>query len=101
SGDRFPSFDECNERATSSQSLGPRRPAGGRGRLRRLGGGGMGEVYEAEDCSSGQHVALKLIAPHLVTTHESVERVPPHGRLATLIDHPRPVFVVAADEGAG
>jgi hypothetical protein len=69
--------------------------------LRRLGGGGMGDVYEAEEASSGQRVALKVIAPQFATSEVAVERFRQEGRLASLISHPRCVFVLAADEQDG
>jgi hypothetical protein len=69
--------------------------------LRPLGGGGMGTVYEAADTHSGRHVALKLIAPEYAGSPDAVERFRQEGRLASLIAHPRCVFVFAADEEAG
>jgi hypothetical protein len=69
--------------------------------LRWLGDGGMGTVYEAVDAHSGRHVALKLIAPEYAGSPTAVERFRQEGRLASLIAHPRCVFVFAADEDAG
>jgi uncharacterized RDD family membrane protein YckC len=74
---------------------------GGYRLLRRLGGGGMGSVYEAEDVRSGRHVALKLVLPEYAESPETVERFRQEGRLASTISHPRCVFVLAADEDAG
>ena len=69
--------------------------------LRLLGSGGMGAVYEAEETSSGQHVAVKVIAPEFANSEIGVERFRQEGRLASLISHPRCVFVLAADEQDG
>jgi hypothetical protein len=69
--------------------------------IRRLGEGGMGTVWEAEEVTSGRHVALKLISPDFVTSAETVERFRQEGLLASKIIHPRCVFVYAADEVAG
>jgi hypothetical protein len=74
---------------------------GGYRLLRRLGEGGMGEVYEGEDEATGQCVAVKLIASHFAATEEGVERFRREGRLASMIAHPRCVFVLAADEENG
>jgi hypothetical protein len=69
--------------------------------LRRLGAGGMGTVFEAEQVDSGRRVAVKLVAPHCLETPEAVERFRREGRLAGTITHPRCVFVLTADEDAG
>jgi hypothetical protein len=74
---------------------------GGYRLLRRLGGGGMGTLFEAEDTATGRHVALKLIAPEYAESTDAVERFRREGRLASAIAHPRCVFVLAADEEAG
>jgi hypothetical protein len=73
---------------------------GGYRLLRRLGSGGMGTVYEAED-GSGRRVALKLIAGGQAASDDTLERFRREGRLASAIAHPRCVFVLAADEDAG
>jgi hypothetical protein len=74
---------------------------GGYRLLNRLGEGGMGTVFEAEESSSGRHVALKLIAREAIASEDAVERFRQEGRLASTISHPRCVFVLAADEEAG
>jgi hypothetical protein len=68
--------------------------------LRLLGQGGMGRVYEAVD-GAGQKVALKLISPQWIGARTTLERFRQEGRLASMIAHPRCVFVLRADEEAG
>lgn len=69
--------------------------------LRRLGGGGMGAVYEAEDELTNQKVAVKVIKQQMAMTPGALERFRQEGRLASLISHPRCVFVLKAEEEEG
>lgn len=69
--------------------------------VRRLGQGGMGSVYEAEDTSTGMHVALKLVQPEHAASKEAINRFRQEGELASRLTHPRCVFVLAADEDKG
>jgi uncharacterized RDD family membrane protein YckC len=69
--------------------------------LRRLGVGGMGEVFEAEDGATGSRVAVKLIGRYFDASLDNVERFRREGRLASTITDPRCVFVLAAEEEAG
>jgi eukaryotic-like serine/threonine-protein kinase len=74
---------------------------GGYRLLRQLGSGGMGEVHEAEELASGRRVALKLISPFFTQAPDALERFRQEGRIASMISHPRCVFVhsVAEDQG--
>ena len=66
--------------------------------IRRLGSGGMGTVYEAVDERSGHRVALKLISPEFVASKDALDRFCQEGRLASMLEHPRCVFVLTADQ---
>src|SRR5581483_9703647 len=74
---------------------------GGYRLLRVLGSGGMGTVFEAVGESTDQHVAVKLLTSPLTAHETALERFRQEGQLASLISHPRCVFVLAADEEAG
>jgi hypothetical protein len=74
---------------------------GGYRLVRQIGKGGMGTVHEAEEMATGRRVAVKLIGRQFFGSVQTVDRFRQEGRLASLITHPRCVFVLAADEEAG
>ena len=69
--------------------------------LEKIGSGGMGEVWKAEDLKLGRQVALKFLASHLVSDAETLKRFEREAKAAASLSHPNICHVYEIDEADG
>jgi serine/threonine protein kinase/Tfp pilus assembly protein PilF len=69
--------------------------------ITKLGEGGMGVVYRAEDTTLKRQVALKVLPPDLAGSQERLERFQREAETLAALDHPNIVHIYSVEESEG